>query len=254
MLNRFLFAFALLAMPFAAAAQEAAKTPTAEQVIDRSIEATGGKAAYEKLKNRVASGTVEIRGTGLKGALTIKEAPEAKNLSIFEIPGIGKMEQGTDGEFAWEKSVVAGGRLLDGEEKAHAIRNAFFNGDLQWRKVFKEAKCLGSKRVEDKECWELEMTTPEGLVYRKYFDQKTGLMVCMKVKIKTQQMEVPTEVYPADYQKVDGVLYPHEMRMKALQQEMVIRIDKVQHNVELPADTFAVPAELKKKADKSKDK
>ncbi len=43
-----------------ARAQSKPDLPTADTVMNQYIEATGGKAAYEKLKNRVATGTIEI--------------------------------------------------------------------------------------------------------------------------------------------------------------------------------------------------
>ncbi len=36
--------------------------PKADDVLDQFVEATGGKAAYEKIKNRVSKGTMEISG------------------------------------------------------------------------------------------------------------------------------------------------------------------------------------------------
>jgi hypothetical protein len=249
---RYFFVIAAIVFVPNLAAPAQDKQPTAEEILDRYVEVTGGKEAYEKLKNRRATGTVELKGAGLRGQVTVIEAPEAKSIATFDLPGIGKMEEGTDGTVAWEKSVITGAKLKTGDEKAHAIRSAYFHGDTQWRKVFNQVKCVGSKRVEDKECWRLEMTTPEGLVFEKFFDQKTGLLVLLKVTIKTPQMEVPTEIYPGDYQKVDGILYPHEMRMKALTQELVIRVAKLEHNVDLPADTFALPKDIQELLDKSK--
>lgn len=48
--------------------------PKAETVLDQYVEATGGKAAYEKIKNRTASGTIEIAGAGIKGTIKMKQA------------------------------------------------------------------------------------------------------------------------------------------------------------------------------------
>lgn len=252
MLRRFFLVAAIALLPVLAAQAQDTKQPSAEEIMDRYVEVTGGKAAYEKLKNRRVTGTVEFKGAGLRGQVTILEAPEAKSVSVFEMAGLGKMEEGTDGNIAWEKSVIAGAKLKSGDEKAHAIRTANFYGDINWRKVFSKAKVVGSKRIDDKECWQVELTTPEGLVFQKFFDQKTGLLVMMKVTIKTPQMEVPTEVYPGDYHKVDGVLYAHEMRMKALTQELIVRVGKVEHNVDMPADAFAIPKDIQELVDKSK--
>ena len=48
--------------------------PTAETVINQYIEATGGKAAYEKLKNRVVTGTIEIPAANIKGNTKMMQA------------------------------------------------------------------------------------------------------------------------------------------------------------------------------------
>ena len=42
----------------------------------------------------------------------------------MDFPGIGKVEEGFDGETAWENSALQGPRILDGDEKAAAKRAA----------------------------------------------------------------------------------------------------------------------------------
>jgi len=45
--------------------------PKAETILDRSIEVTGGKAAYEKRKTEITTGTFEFSGKGVKGTIAI---------------------------------------------------------------------------------------------------------------------------------------------------------------------------------------
>ena len=65
-----------------ARAQATADLPKAETILDQYVEATGGKIAYEKLKNRTMSGTIEVLGVGVKGTLKITQA--APNKLIVE--------------------------------------------------------------------------------------------------------------------------------------------------------------------------
>ena len=44
--------------------------PKAETILDRYIEVTGGKAAYEKRKTEIATGTFEMAAMGVKGTIT----------------------------------------------------------------------------------------------------------------------------------------------------------------------------------------
>jgi hypothetical protein len=45
---------------------------------------------------------------------------------------------------------------------------------------------------------------------------------------------------------------PHKFEQKALTQRMVITIDKVLHNIDMPADRFDLPEDIKKLAEKEK--
>ena len=67
--------------------------PTAEQILDRYVEVTGGKAAYDKLHNRVSQGTMEIAGLGITGKFTLTQGEpdrmylEAEIPQVFAAPG-----------------------------------------------------------------------------------------------------------------------------------------------------------------------
>ena len=43
--------------------------PKAETILDKYIEVTGGKAAYEKNHSEVSTGTMEFVGKGIKGSV-----------------------------------------------------------------------------------------------------------------------------------------------------------------------------------------
>src|ERR1700733_11126936 len=75
--------------------------PKAESILDRYVEVTGGKAAYEKRKNAVETGTVEIKAQGLKGTVTRYTAEPAEGYLVMEIDGVGRLESGMDNGVAW---------------------------------------------------------------------------------------------------------------------------------------------------------
>lgn len=59
--------------------------------------------------------------------------------------------------------------------------------------------------------------------------------------------EMTAETYPSDYRKTDGILIPFKLAQSQGGQSFEIKLTEVKHNVELPADTFKVPAALEKK-------
>jgi hypothetical protein len=164
--------------------------------------------------------------------------------------GLGKMEQGTDGQTVWERNAITGARVLQGEEKTTRLRDAWFNEEVDWRKLYKKAECVGEEPVEGKPCYKVNLTTAEGAVVAKYFDKESGLETKTVATVKTQMGDLPTEAVQSDYKKVDGILLPHRVQQKALTQQIVITIDKVQHNIEMPAGRFELPEDIKKVAEK----
>jgi hypothetical protein len=230
----------------------AQELPKAETLLDKYVAVTGGKEAYDKCNNRLTKGTMEIVGAGLKGELAIYHARPNKMYLEVTFPGLGKIEQGTDGQTVWERNAITGARILQGEEKTSRLRDAVFNEEVEWRKQYKKAECVGEETIEGKPCYKVNLTPAEGQVVTKYLDKESGLEIKTVTTVKTQMGDLPTEALHSDYKKVDGILVPHKLHQKALAQQIVISIDKVQHNIEMPAGRFDLPEDIKKLAEKEK--
>lgn len=219
--------------------------PKGEAVLDRYIEATGGRAAYEKLRNRVSTGRLEAPAQGLKGAATIFQAAPDLTYSVIEIESIGKIEEGSDGKLAWSRSALLGPQLKEGEEAEMALRQALFNAELNWRKIYEKAENKGVEKIDGVECFRVELTAKGGDVETHFFDKASGLRVRLDLTVKTFMGAMPVQTTFGDHRRVDGVLVPHATRMKTLGQEQVVTLDKVEHNVSLPKDRFTPPDEIR---------
>jgi hypothetical protein len=224
--------------------------PKGEEILDKYVAATGGKEAYEKIKNRVITGTIEIPAQGLNGTVTTYAARPSKMYTILELGGIGKVEQGSDGKVAWEKSNLTGPRLKTGDEKAKALRDATFDGEAQWRKLYKKAECVAEEKVNGKPCYKVELTTQEGTTRTGYYDKQTNLAVKFIATEKGPMGEIAIEAYPSDYKKVDGILLPHKLQNKLAGIDVVLVFEKVEQNVKIPDNRFDLPEDVKKLAEK----
>src|SRR4029077_2471890 len=71
--------------------------PSAESILDRYVQVTGGKQAYEKRTSEIAHGTVEFAALGIKGSMTRYAAQPDKYYYTVDIAAIGKMEAGVNG-------------------------------------------------------------------------------------------------------------------------------------------------------------
>lgn len=227
--------------------------PKAEAVLDQYVEATGGKAAYEKIKSRVVRGTVEIAGAGLKGTFKETAAAPDKSVEVTEIPGQIKGNEGTDGRVVWETSDVQGPRVLEGVERETKLREATFNKEVRWREVYPKAECTGVEDVAGKPAYRVVLTPKSGKPITQFYDKASHLLVKQTQTEESPRGVFPVELTVADYRKVDGVLLPHKITAKLLTFEMVMVLTEVKHNVDLPADAFKVPDDVKALLDKKKD-
>lgn len=223
-------------------AQSKPDLPTADTVLNQYVEATGGKAAYEKLKNRVSTGTIEISGANIKGTIKLTQAAPNKVAVVTELGPVGVIRQVTDGKSAWQASVVGGDRELDGEEKEKFIREANFYDDLLWKELYAKVECVGIDDLEGKPAYKLVFTPKTGKPTTKYYDKTSHLLVKETSTAASPMGEVTAEEFPSDYKTVDGVLMPFTVTQKVLTQEIVVKLTDVKHNVDLPADAFKRPA------------
>jgi hypothetical protein len=228
--------------------------PSPESILDRYVEVTGGKAAYERRKTEISTGTMEYPAQGVKGTLTRYEADPDRYYAVLDIPGIGKIEMGVAGGVAWENSAILGPRVKTGDEKAQAVRDATMNATLKWRTLFPKVETAGVETLDGEECYKVVMTPAEGKPEVMYFQKKSGLAVKTTTVAVSQMGEVPVEVTVKNYKEFGGVLTPSKVANKAAGQEFTITIEKVQVNPELPPDRFALPAEIRALLDKGNQK
>jgi hypothetical protein len=235
----------------AASLSIAADLPSGESLMQRYIDRSGGAEAYAKAKNMAMSGTVEMPAQNISGTVSIFEEGE-KSYTAMEFAGIGKIEEGFDGETAWENSALQGPRILDGEEKIEAKRAATLARITSWRDVYKEAKTIGSEDLDGKPAWKVEMTAEEGKPETFFFDRDSGLLVRISGVHTTPLGDIAAESIMSDFRPVDGILTPFAETEKAMSQTIVLRFRDVSYNVSLPQDRFDLPASIKALASRKK--
>lgn len=233
----------LAGAPVLAAIEES--LPKAEEILDKFVEVTGGKAAYEKIHNEKWTGVFEFVGKGIKGTFTSYRAEPNKSVSIVELEGIGTIQEGSDGTTAWESSSVQGPRIKTGDERAFMLRVATLRAPLYWRKLYKHAETVGAETIEGQACYKLVLTPEEGKPETEYYDKKTGLMVKMTATMSSPMGEIPSETAFSDYKGDAGVLQPHKIQQKVMGQEFLITLDHVDYNVDMPSGRFDLPADVK---------
>lgn len=226
-------------------ASAAAGLPSGESLLAKHVEAAGGQAAYDKIKNRVAQGTLEIGAANLTLALSIYAAKPDRLYTLADSDMTGRIESGVVDGVAWENSGMRGAVVKTGQERDDALREALFDALIYWKDSTKTAECVAVADVDGKPAYKVIVTPKIGGAQTIYFDRESMLAVQVETKVAAMGQVVDVVSKPGDYRDVDGIKVPFTARQYVMGQERVFRMEKVQHNVELPADRFAPPAAIK---------
>lgn len=228
-----------------AATPEKVFEPAAKEVLERYLEVTGGRAAYERVTSRRMTLSLTVVGQGITGQVTMQAKAPNKLLVVQEITGMGQSVTGFDGEAAWEKSPMMGNRLIEGDELAQMRERAFFNVATEPEKVFATIRHTGEATVDGKPAHRIELINEAGTTVQ-FYDKESGLLVRQDSVIKSPMGELPVVMTFSDYKKVDGILYAHTMIQNIGPAVIETKLLSLEHNVAIPDDAFAVPADLKR--------
>jgi hypothetical protein len=221
--------------------------PSADQILDKYIQAVGGAQRLAGLTSFTATGvSVGYGELGGEGTFTIyakapnqrttfiefKEHPEREN-SVWVINGQNgwiKSPRGLLAEYNLE------GEELDGERLEAQLA---FPGQIKqtltnWR--------VGARRsIGDKDYLVVQGTGPRGYLATLYFDAASGLLARMVRYGPSPVGHVPVQLDYSDYRDVDGIKFPFEIRFSWLDGRWGAKIQKYQLNVPIDPAKFAKP-------------
>lgn len=239
-------AVAVLAGSLAVTAARAQDLPKATQVIEDFIKATGGRDAYAKNHNVKVTGTFSMPAMGVTAPMTSYQEAPNKGYTIIRSDAFGTIENGCDGTVQWEKSMMTGAKIKEGEEKAVADRQGTFNLLLRWQDFYTAAETVAQEEVEGRPCWKVVMTPIVGEPETTWYDVETHLQVKSSMAMNSDMGRLTVDIYSSDFREVDGVLMAFNNRQVLMgMQEMVIVSDTVEFDVDIPAGTFDLPEDVK---------
>jgi photosynthetic reaction center cytochrome c subunit len=227
------------------------RQPSAEQILDKYIDALGGTQTVAKLTSFVAKGTYTGFDTDFaKVPVEIyAKAPGLRTTVVHTLAGDNTTTY--DGEQAWVAAVdkpvplmpLTGGDLEGARADADLsfparIKESFTN----WRSGFPAIT------INDRPVQVIEGTTPGGSPVKLYFDKESGLLVRQVRYNNTIIGLTPTHVEYSDYRLVNGVKVPFHWTVTWVDGQSTTDLSSVQANVPIDGAKFARPAPAVPKA------
>jgi len=186
-------------------------------ILDKMIEASGGRKALERIKDTTISGTVEMTQMGLSGTMTFYHKEPNKFRQDIEVMGM-VITSAFDGELAWTVNPQTGSTEELPEQAAEMVKRealSFGNSVFLYPEKFGVVfSYKGKEKVETKDYLVLEQTFPDGHVTVLYVDPETYLIYKSKETSMNQMgSEVEQELFYSDYKEVNGTKYPHFIKI-----------------------------------------
>ena len=212
--------------------------PTADQLVDRYIQASGGSAAIDRVSSRVMRGTIDFGGRSLPIDIYTKD-PE-KRISFTHMPD-GDSVTAFNGREGWLGTPGRQLREMHGSDLEGAAIDADLHLATHLKTMFDELKVQGTEKVGDHEAYIVVGRRDSRPPMRLYFDQQSGLLIRMVRFGDTALGWLPTQIDYANYRDTNGVKIPYRWTLARPSGRFTIQVSDVQQNVPMDDAKFAKP-------------
>jgi len=221
--------------------------PSADQILDKYIQALGGAQRLAGIKSFIATGnSVGYEGLGGGGQFQIfGKAPDQRAVQIVfkDHPERGDSIRAYNGSAGWIKSprgllaeYELTGSELDGQRLEAQLA---FPGQI--KQVLTNLRAGNPDTINGSDVNVVQGTGPRGLLATLYFDQKSGLLVRLVRYGRSPVGRVPVQSDYSDYRDVAGVKFPFKYTFSWLDGRDAFQLTDVKTNVPIAAAMFGKP-------------
>ncbi len=213
---------ATAALSWPAQPMASAALPTVDEIVARHVQATGGRAAWEKLAAQTRKGVALPDSANLP----LESAAQAPNKWTFTIrmPNGRTLKHGFDGAQGWEDRGRAVRMERDAALEETLIYDPFWV--LRVRDHFPKLSLRGIEKNGDSEVYVIEAAPAEGRTRILFFDVRQGLLT-----------RAGKTMY-ADYRDAGGVKVPFLVRYGY----QTFRFTEIRHDEPVDEARFRMPA------------
>ncbi len=221
--------------------------PSADQVLDKYLEALGGAQRLAGLTSFAATGSAIGYGDlgGNADFSLLAKAPNQRAIVIsYKDTQRPSSVWSFDGRAGWIKTPR--GLLGEYELVGSELDGARFEAELLFPGRIKQAlttwRGAATRSVGDRDFAVVQGSGPRGFLATLYFDPKTNLLSRMVRYGPSPIGRMPTQIDYGDYRDVAGVKFPFEYKFTWLDGRYTAKLSKIETNVAIDATTFGRPS------------
>ena len=233
----------------------AAASQTADELVQKNIDAKGGMAKIKAVK------TWRMTGKVITGGITATVGQENMRPNLvretFSLQGMTAV-QAYDGSTAWQVRPFSGRKdpeLMGEDDARDLLIDSDFDGPLvDYKEKGNSVDYLGHDIVDGDDALRLKVTLKNGDILYYYLDPDTYLEIRKETQefIRGSVRENVSDL--GSYKPVGGVMCPFSIASGPKNDPsswQTISVDKIEVNVPMDKSEFTVPASLKKDASKT---
>ena len=215
--------------------------PTADEILNKYVQAVGGAAALEKITSRVEKGTVSF-GAQQMPVEVLAKAPN-KRISLVHTPN-GDNITAFDGHAGWLGNPgPRPPRDMSAAENEAIGFDATFYLPTELKKMFAQLRVRpAADKISGHDVVQLIGANPGKPPMRLFFDKESGLLVRSIRYADTPLGRNPTQVDYSDYRAQDGVKVPFQWTVARPLGRFTIQVTELQQNVPVDDKKFEKPA------------
>jgi photosynthetic reaction center cytochrome c subunit len=219
--------------------QNAAPKVSADQIIDKYLQAVGGVDALQKVNTRVEHGHISFGGRQAPIEVYAK-APD-KRLSVMHMPN-GDSVTAFDGQAGWLGNGGRPPREMNAAENAGAKIDAQLSFPQNLKQMFDEFRVGRPEKIGEQEETVVFGRKQGQAPVKLYFDPQSGLLTRMVRYNETPLGRLPVQIDYSNYRDVSGVKVPEQWTLARPGGRFTIQIDEVDQKQPIADSKFAEPS------------
>jgi photosynthetic reaction center cytochrome c subunit len=213
--------------------------PTADQLIEKYVNAAGGASAIDKVTTRVMKGNIDFGGRSLPIDIYSKDPDERISFTHMQD---GDSVTAFNGHEGWLGSPGRPAREMTGSDMDGASIDADLHLATHLKQMFTGMQVRGIEKVDDHDAFVVVGQRDGKPPIDLYFDQQSGLLIRLVRYGETALGWLPTQIDYADYRDTNGVKVPFRWTLARPSGRFTIQVSELKQNVPVDDAQFVKPS------------
>ena len=221
--------------PFDPSAKKIPAGVTAKSVLDKYVEAIGGKENILKVQDKTTMMTGSVQGINI--TINMKQKEPNK---LYQVLDAGVFQQKTvfDGMKGYSEGM--GQRNDFSDEQIEDFKDNSLHSMLTYDERGVKYELTGMENINGKDAYKITFTTPNGKKSFAYYSVDSGLLIRTASSVSTAQGTFNQTTDMDDYREVQGVKYPFKLNQNMGPQSIELTVTSYEINTGILDSVFEV--------------